>query len=374
VIDDDVLMYTLDEMISSKYTFLNHKGQRGYLIYKSNQYIFQPSSSYDEKMSIDEREVYNAKLYNLPIESLLAQTKFNKPAKIIETHKKDSPQQQVSESVLEKVKKIVESSQESVLSLLIAPFRNDDDVEYIVSDKSELFDYAVKHGVAKKGTQKTSQAMSLLNALWTSIKDKIIDAAIDRLDKNTYEAFVTFLATKYNNGDQQSDFEKKCLTSLVSSNVFILEPNNKIKYYHNHFEHELYILKDSKFKKCTPLDLAKIPQSIMKDIEGKLSPPKASSKAYVTILKGTEEPQFKIKDNPKSSGYVCQKTSSLTLDDLKKRINAMYPQIDLFKDTSIKYIKSSLCFLYELMLRAFDEHSFQRPFYIKIESKGKVKK
>lgn len=386
VVDEDVLMYTLDDMVTSKYTFSNHKTHRGYLIYKSNQYLFQQSSSYDEKMSIDERESYNVKTTQLPIESLVQQTKFNKPVEnktnsknikpsntIILTNTKTTNSLNTSTSYAT-VKSLYDAQKIIVINMLSKSL-DQLNVELTIPN-SEAGDEFCQHLVKKKiakitPTQTMSSQIVNVRDLFLKLDEKLIDSVLDRTDKTNFENFINHLALIYNNGSP-NDFEKICLASLVSSGVFIIDATDKIKYYYNHFENELFILKESKFKKCTPLDLAKI-SNIVNDIEKKIKPLDSSLKAYIG-LKKNEEPHFKIKDNPKSQGYVCQKTSSLTLEDLKKRIQSMYSKVDLFKDSSAKHVKSNLCFFYELMMRVFDEDAFKRPYFIKFENKGKGNK
>ena len=71
---------------------------------------------------------------------------------------------------------------------------------------------------------------------------------------------------------------------------------------------------------------------------------------------------FKIIDKNSIKGYVCAKTSSLLLSELKDRIKELLPSIDL----SRPLMKATLCEVYELALRAQGNTLFKRPFAQKL--------
>jgi hypothetical protein len=64
---------------------------------------------------------------------------------------------------------------------------------------------------------------------------------------------------------------------------------------------------------------------------------------------------FKVRDNPKSSGYVCWKTSSLSLGDLKERIRTLDKKMNIEV-----LVKKDLCYLYEIVLRSQGKKVFKR--------------
>jgi hypothetical protein len=162
-----------------------------------------------------------------------------------------------------------------------------------------------------------------------------------------------------------NDFEKKVLRSLVKAGV-VFEDDGKFKYVFDYFEKHMYCLKSGKFIKCTPIDMYKISKEDSV-VQTKLKEGlKSSTKAYVS-LKG-DTAMFKIKDSEKTSGYVCQNTSSLTTEDLKNRINSYIPGLT-HPQAKLKYYKQQLCYLFEILVRTFQPEDFQRPHFIKIETK-----
>ena len=56
-VDNDILMYTLDDMLNN-HTEVVHAGIPGYLIYRSNIYMFQPKGTSDTSMPLRTRENY----------------------------------------------------------------------------------------------------------------------------------------------------------------------------------------------------------------------------------------------------------------------------------------------------------------------------
>ena len=76
--DDDILMYTLDTMLNTK-TVVMHANVPGYLIYRSNIYMFQPSGTSDTYMPLRTRENYKRrKEMRLTIDANMKQLKASK--------------------------------------------------------------------------------------------------------------------------------------------------------------------------------------------------------------------------------------------------------------------------------------------------------
>ena len=64
--DEEILIYTLDYMLDTKYKiFHGQKETPGYLIYRSNIYLFQPQSSSDLTMSLEARRNYTSPAVNI---------------------------------------------------------------------------------------------------------------------------------------------------------------------------------------------------------------------------------------------------------------------------------------------------------------------
>lgn len=311
-IDEEILQYTLQEMLDDKYKVYDNNNVRGYLIYRSNKYIFQALANNDKRMTIEQREqpleVRNRTFLDL---GTLKQTLLNKGDK--------------------KSAKGVETKASKSKPKL-------DILEYIRTE------YIAIH--------------NMYNEVKLQKYDKfVIDSIIDRLNAADYKALVEKLAGIYNAQSKEFDDDvvQSCLRSLVEANV-IIEENNRIQYFYNYFDGDIYCLRsDNEFKKCSPLDLNKIAkkanelkQKMSNDLEDTI-------KGHIEVNSKDDSCDFKVRDNPKSSGYVCWKTSSLSLNDLKERIKAYDDKIGLQN-----LIKKDMCFLYEIILRSQGKKVFKR--------------
>lgn len=109
------------------------------------------------------------------------------------------------------------------------------------------------------------------------------------------------------------------------------------------------------FKPVGPLELSKISQEAKTLKEGLMS----RQNTYIGLMAASKkgEVQFKIRDNPKTKGFVCQQTSSLPLNDLKTRIETEGQQLP----ADNKFSKKQLCYIYELVLRSKGSSHFKRP-------------
>jgi hypothetical protein len=87
-----------------------------------------------------------------------------------------------------------------------------------------------------------------------------------------------------------------------------------------------------------------------------------SVKGHIEVAGNNGNCDFKVRDNPKSSGYVCWKTSSLSLNDLKDRITSYDKTI-----TFDNLIKRDICLLYEVTLRAQGKKVFKRSIVKKLK-------
>lgn len=67
---------------------------------------------------------------------------------------------------------------------------------------------------------------------------------------------------------------------------------------------------------------------------------------------------FKLIDSNSTKGYVCHKTSTLLVSELKQRIADASPSVRLEDPV----VKLTLCEIYEILLRAQGPSVFRRPF------------
>lgn len=318
LIDDEVLQYALQDMIDEKVQVYDIEETRGYLIYRSNKYIFQPFNTTDKRMTLEQRETPNEMKNRVKLD--LSVLKSNIEQQSVKNMK----------NVSSEIKATDEIEFANVL-------------QYIETMYMSFFDLYVQHGVAIKKYEKY-----------------VIDSIIDRLSKLNYIKLFKELALLYNNDNLKNDIHKSCLRSLIEADVIVFEDtkndDNKIKYFYNHYDGEIYCLRtDNEFKRCSPLDINKISKQINLLKTKMTNEMEDTIKGHIDVSKNGTNCDFKVRDNPKSSGYVCWKTSSLSLNDLKERIVSV--------DKSIRFdnlIKKDICLLYEIILRSQGKKVFKR--------------
>jgi hypothetical protein len=134
------------------------------------------------------------------------------------------------------------------------------------------------------------------------------------------------------------------------------DETDTIKYFYNYFDGDLYCLRnDKEFKKCSPLDTNKISKKVSELLQKMKAPMEDGIKGHIETSPKSDICDFKVRDNPKSSGYVCWKTSSLSLGDLKDRIRSADNKLNIDA-----LVKKDLCYLYEIVLRAQGKKVFKR--------------
>lgn len=321
VIDNEVLQYALQEMLDDKVQIFDKDSTRGYLIYRSNKYIFQPYNSLDKRMTLEQRE--------MPIE---VKNRIKLDLGVLK-----------SKMQIEQNNKGPNSKSNSV---------HDSDIEftnvlgYVEEMLNSFFQSYEEYGFSKKKYEKF-----------------VIDSIIDRLSQKNFIKLVSEIAYMYNNDKLTGETPKSCMRSLVEGDVLIIQDDNRLQYVYNHYDGEIYCLRsDNEFKRCSPLDMNKISKeaSILKKKMGNSLEDTIKGHIEVSNIQGNCD--FKIRDNPKSSGYVCWKTSSLSLNDLKDRISVIDKNI-----TFGNLIKRDICLMYEMILRSQGKKVFKRSINKKLK-------
>jgi hypothetical protein len=329
VIDEEVIQYALQGMIDDKTPLFDGEGLRGYLIYRSNKYIFQSFLVSDKRMTIEQREAppsnRNRMLLNVSaLKPVIASSKavsFSSDG--TSKHPKEG-EKNASPSKVPFVKNVI---------------------EYIENEMN-----VVKEAYKVQGVN-----VSVYD-------DYIVDSLIDQLHSSLYIRIVQELAALYNkDSDSLSKVGKSCLRSLIDAGVLLLD-KGRISNFYNYYDGEVYCLRsDNEFKRCTPLEYTKIAAKANEIKMIMTSALEDTIKGH-TDNNGSGTCNFKVRDNPKSTGYVCLKTSSLSLSDLRERIHAVNPKFKL--ETMIK---KDMCFLYELALRAQGKKVFKRSITKKLQ-------
>lgn len=386
-IDEEVLMYTLEDMIITKYILLNESGNSNYLLYRGNKYILQKTRMSDVRMTFEEREDDFSIRKNIPISSILDQSLSKEKDKLLE---KEIEKKEIKK--LEEVDKqtIIEFIQDQFIinSKIVYPFLINSQISILnQTDRQKIFNEAhrlndiniilflkTSYGIKSPDGKGNTELYKTVKKHIENMNDAVLDSIIDRLDFEKFTDLINVLSRKHAN-KSLSDMEGKVLKSLVIGNVILTDKSGNIKYYFNIFTGELYCQRTGfQYKKCNPIELSKINDEYEKINNLLQQNIKQDTKAYLIRMGKdiNEAPVFKIKDNEKTAGYVCQKTSSLTVDDLKKRVNTLVPGT-ITDIPGLKSIKSTLCYVYEIMMRVYSSTEFQRPYFI-IKIDGKKKK
>ena len=320
LVDDEVLQYALQEMLDDKVQLFDRDNTRGYLIYRSNKYIFQPFNNIDKRLTLEQRETPFEVKNRIKLDLSVLKDKLQE-----EQLNKGTPSTTNKNNQHE--------NNELVFSNVIA---------YVAEMFHSFFDLYEEYGITKKKYDKF-----------------VIDSIIDRLSEKNLLKMVGELAVQYNSNKLTEDISKSCLRSLVEGEVVMFEPtntSNKLQYFYNHYDGEIYCLRgDNEFKRCSPLDMNKIAKyatTVKRKMTNELD---ETIKGHIEVSNAYGNCDFKVRDNPKSSGYVCWKTSSLSLNDLKERIFAIDKEV-----TFGILIKRDICLLYEIILRSQGKKVFKR--------------
>ena len=368
VIDEDILAYALDEMLQFKYLVQDKNGRNGYLIYRSNKYIFQSSQIADTRISMDEREIDVPRHARLPLSELVTK----------------SPQQNqvrqapnVTVDVLKKVDTLFAQKKLLIQNILIDGFihpLSQGDAEAIFERcKNKPSKY--EHMLIYKNYYKPKQSSppremdiktaleSIGNVLKLFPDSIIIDSILDKLTHDEFKLLIETIINMHNT-NQMTSFTKQCLQSYVGSQVVFVTGSNEIKYYFDYFTDKLQCMKSNNtFNDCDPLDMRNIPE--------RYHPSKLTrrlnddTKGYIAII-DKKDPIFKVKDSPKNNGYVCQTFSKV--DYWRVRINETFKNniaenIEKLIPTNSNVInhKADFCYFFEILLRCIHKNNFQRP-------------
>jgi hypothetical protein len=315
-IEEDILSFALQEMVDSKYKFKDKSGRIGYLIYRGNTYIFQ-DSKYTTKLSQEERSDIKSRS-KLDMNALVANHSTNGTKEKMQTtntatntNANTTTNANTNTSKPTKTKK----KKDNVAIEAISVYEN----------LQKSLSYCVpSHSISEH---------------------VILESVLDRLSLDDIQKILTSKPTL--------ELETKIYNALVASPLY-LKVNN-FEYVYIHVDDQFYVLKDGILKPVGPLDVSK---STLKDHKEQFKHKYPDSyKGFVEVKK---DANFKIRDNPSMKGYVCHQTSSLTLDELKRRID----EIDggILSQSIKKFPKRSLCDIYEFLLRKLGDKAFKKVY------------
>ena len=333
----EILYLALNDMINNKLLFKNSNNRLGYLIYRGNNYIFQPSDIEDEKILLNER----------------VREKINRPRKIditnIDTIEKKIPKRTkiVKTEVILNYNDILNNDIQNIINLLLL-------------DDNEIEDYS----------------------------EYIWDIYVDSLSENN-------LLELYNN-IYKNRYNKENLNNLIKSldkSLLIFKDkdnSDKIVAFYNHFKKNdkgFLCIENDKLVNCSPIQIKNYKKQLKPKIDKlkKIDFPIISKKnklesyyAFMDYNKKTNEIIFKIKDlnkineNKSVKGSECiSGTSNIKIEQFIEKFIKIFDE-DIIKDEyingikengrKIKYKKQNLCLIYQLVLRKMTNE--QKKLYI----------
>lgn len=365
-IDEETLLYALEHMIDNKYPIINENNISGYLIYSGNKYIFHPNHIRNKRITIEERKIQFKKRLRVPLKGLDKQIS---PIKSKTIEKEET-------NIIQKLNTYYNQNIEIIYQIIIDSYISDLEIkdisEFLLSTNVHIQNYIDKNykkldKSIKTISNKISKIILDIEQFMIKLDNSIIDSIIDKLTLSEFISLVELLSKKYNTKKELSIMENKYLSSLILGFVlYINEKTNTVQFFYNYFEKELFCYRDNgNFSKCNYLDtgsetykkyLSLININKEKGLNNDIL-------AYISV-KNNIELLMKMRDSNKTIGSVCNKTSSLKIDDVIEKINKIMIKKIYNSSSLIKKNKNNLCYLYEIIMRTFKKENFQRPFFI----------
>lgn len=336
--NDEILYFALNDMIENKILFNGLNNRLGYLIYRSNKYIFQPYNIKDEKIIINERH----------------QKKISVPSRINITDLKRS-------------KKIDTKNNDNNIKI---------NYDKIIDNKINEYLKSLKLN--------DKQKQEYMNYLY--------DIYVDNLDsKNLLILYENFLNKNIN--DKNLNF----LTQSLEKGLYLFKNNSNEYAVYNYFNKKFMCLNNNnKLENCAyriQSENEKILKKKLKDINSEIIKNKRINKnlPYGFMENVKNNVKFKIKninidnkneENKLISGTVCSVSTSIftnekliSLIKLFDKNNILKMKIKNSKKISSKKLKevynfnnrNDLCVIYQIVLRILSDEEniyyFLRPIH-----------
>ena len=323
-LDEDILKYGLEVMLSEKRRIVDSKGKQGYLIYRSNKYIFQDEAKQDRRMTLEEREIdlNKKRIVNLEV---FKTEKENPNLKNIDIRKNVT---QAEDSQINDVKVLKKSVQE---------IANETHIQHL----NVIYDYV-----------------------------------IDRLTQIEMSLIVKEIYNSFDNGPLD-DNKKHILKSLISGSIILCENVENIsnigkpdlKYFVDIHADEKTMYykftgKSTVLKQLPPSENNNI-KALITALTNRLKLEHVAKDGYVAIDKKIV---FKTIENTEgttgnSKGSICTQNSKLHMNTLKDRVMGVVSGANSNLTLPPGMKKHQLCRFYELVLRLYRPNRFVRPYH-----------
>ena len=321
---NEILSFALNDIVNEKLLFRNEENRLGYLIYRSNSYIFQPSDINDDKILLKERK----------------QSKISRPKRVDITN--IGP---VNTKYIVPDSKIVSKNNDNTL-----------DINRLVLSKYE--------DVVNK--------LKFNDEILEKNKKYIWDIIIDNLN---YDELLQLYKGIFKNSLDEI-YIKNIKKSLNRSYLYINDSNKGIIALYDYYNDTYMCYNNNKLEKCSPIKNNEYKTLLNKKIKDF---GKRKIKSYGFIEISNNELIYKIVnlDKETSKGTSCINTSTITNKKLLKFIktidndNIIKPiitddyKIDISNNKGIlknnysvkkasnkkEFSKTNLCTIYQLLLR-----------------------
>jgi superfamily II DNA or RNA helicase len=358
-INEEIFIYTLDHLLTNKIILNNiSNNKKYYLIYKSNYYILKDINDIDEYKTLDEIKKNNNYVTSIVLKSNDKQKSINKTDKNVEKN--------------EDIVKLINDKYNSKLNSLLYyfydyVFKKNYNVNILRTYKTkphiskfllEIYGIITIKSDSETDKNERNKYTKQIGEIVEEFKEVIYDSILDRLEENEFTKLIIYvIKTK----------DEIFLNRLIRTNVFIFENSNELKYFYNKYTKDFYSISNEEIIKTNILHLSNLQKKYKTQYD------EINNNIKNNLLNKTRgyvyNNNFKIKNNDKNIGYVCDKTSTLKIDILKEIINKLKP--NFIGDNKKLINKPNLCYIYELLMRLYNTEKFQRPHFISLQTKTK---
>lgn len=375
LIETEIVIFALEDMIELKHIIHLEKGT-GYLIYKSNKYIFQYEKLLDSRMPLEDRERQELGDKNRMLELDITKIKNIKYPKEAVVAKAVLPADEQDAEIATAAADITYDKiymniySQFILFLFDTETKADDinGLKYYFENKPDktsltnyeevIYNYIVKiyknKTIAVKDT-KSESIIKNIKAQLDKYEDSIYDTILDRLSPADLFAIIKDKNTKL--------YAAKLYDAMKRINILFYTDDDKSHVYVlSSIDKKLYkINKNKSVVECSPMDYIKVKElndaynkfkASIKDI----NKDKLDNIRYYTRWQKNKL-VFKVRETSVTLGAIC---------DTSPKKEELITKIEKYADKKLNYIleynKANLCIILEVLIRVYKE--FHRAFYL----------
>lgn len=328
LVEDEVLKYSLEQMLRYKLTVYNSEGNPGFLIYKGQYYIFQSLDHQNLRMTMDERRVPEY----IDAKKRLDMKELSKYSSQVKNPSVSAKSKRLDASQV--VKKIKDETKN--LRDILAKCVNGDEDNVLHDYENVIIDYVVD--------RLNEQELFVLIETYAVANERLqqIDVAILESLKRSYLVYYTSSGFAFYVSMFAKPDDYKRFWILKENKLHTISVTEKKKY----IDHE-----------------TKLRNKIIKQF--------ATIEGFVSHE--GEQCKLKLIDRKLKSakGSVCENDSKLKVGTIKEVLHGYEPRLKFTKfeikkgeeiEINVPITKPRLCDLYELVLRCKRSNHFLRPY------------